>query len=78
MAPRIIFQDTTWTVTQDPTMAGRNDLVRFRCHNGRRCLLDQIAEWTPDGWSSSRWIPKSPKVPLLLINWVVAYMRRQP
>ena len=45
MTIRIIFKDTTWTITQDPTDHGYDELIRFRCHNGRRCLLDQIAEW---------------------------------
>ena len=78
MTSRIIFKSGDWTITQDPTMAGRDDLVRFRCHNGRRCLLDQIAEWDPEGiWRERRWVPRSPKVPTAIINAVVAHMRTQ-
>ena len=85
MAPRIIYDSRTnantpgagWLMTQDPTDNGRDDLVRFQRHNGRQCLLDQIAEWTPTGWSPNRWVPRSPKVPRFLVSRVVNHMRRQ-
>ena len=75
MAPRVIHQAAGWTVTQDPTMAGRPDLVRFHRSTGQRKLLDQIAEWTGAGWSSRRWMPKAPTVPAALLQHVEALMR---
>ena len=81
MTSRIIFNHGDWTITQDPTMAGRDDLVRFRKHNGQRCLLDQIAQWDGSGWGSSwslrRWVPKAPKVPAGILVRIEAHMRRQ-
>jgi hypothetical protein len=84
MAPRIIHQADGWTITQDPTMAGNPHLVRFYRSNGQRKLLDQIAEWQPMNpaavrragvWNYRRWVPKSPIVPMKLIQKVEAYMR---
>ena len=74
---RIIYKDITWAITQDPDMADCDHLVRFYRHNGRRCLLDQIAEWDGEGWSSRYWVPRPPKVPQWLINWVSAHMQAQ-
>lgn len=78
MAWRIIYKSGDWAITQDPTHNGRDDLIRFRRHNGRRCLLDQIAEWDGEGWSSRRLVPKPPKVPAGILARIEAHMRRQP
>jgi hypothetical protein len=79
MAPRVIHQADGWTIIQDPTDRRNPNLVRFFRRNRMRTLLDQIAEWDPDDqvWVSKRWVPRSPKVPMLLINKVVAHMRGQ-
>lgn len=77
MAPRIIFKYYGWTITQDPTDCNPN-LVQFRSRWAGN-LFDEIAEWDPaaQAWVPNRWVPESPKVPLALINWVVAHMRGQ-
>ena len=72
-----------WTITQDPTMAANNNLIRFHRTNGRRMdqiadqhLLNQIAEWDPSvqDWKRTRWFPRPPVVPQWLIDRVVAHM----
>lgn len=84
MAPRIIYEADGWTITQDPTFSGNPHLVRFHRSNGQRKLLDQIAEWLPHNpasvaragvWNYRRWVPKSPIVPMKLIQLVEAHMR---
>jgi hypothetical protein len=75
MAPRVIYQATGWTVTQDPFDRRNPNLVRFHRSTGQRKLLDQIAEWTGAGWSSRRWMPKAPTVPAALLRHVEALMR---
>jgi hypothetical protein len=75
MGPQIIYQGEGWTVTQDPTMAGRPDLVRFHRNNGQRKLLDQVAQWNGIAWAVHRWMPKLPTVPQWLIDKVVAHLR---
>lgn len=73
-----------WTITQDPTAVGNTCLVRFRRSNGQRKLCDQVAEWQPRNpaavarggvWNYRRWVPKSPIVPMKLIQLVEAQMR---
>jgi hypothetical protein len=77
MAPHILYHGDGWTVTQDPIFSRNPNLVRFHRQSRTRTLLDQIAEWDPVAqvWASRRWVPRSPKVPLALINKVVAHMR---
>jgi hypothetical protein len=77
MAPQMLFHGDGWTITQDPVFSGNPNLVRFHRQSRMRTLLDRIAEWDPDAqaWASRRWMPKSPMVPLALINKVVAHMR---
>ena len=77
MAPQMLYHGDGWTITQDPIFSGNPNLVRFHRQSRTRTMLDQIAEWDPDAqaWASRRWVPRSPKVPLWLINWVVAHMR---
>jgi len=77
MAPQMLFHGDGWTITQDPIFSRNPNLVRFHRQSRMRTLLDQIAEWDPDAqvWVSSRWVPRSPMVPLALINKVVAHMR---
>jgi hypothetical protein len=79
MAPQMLFHGDGWTITQDPVFSGNPNLVRFHRQSRMRTLLDRIAEWDPDAqvWVSRRWMPKSPMVPLALINRVVAHMRGQ-
>jgi hypothetical protein len=78
MALHVIYkcQATGWAVIQDPLDRRNPNLVRFLRHNGKRKLLDQIAEWDPHtcDWRCTRWFPKAPKVPQLLIDKVVAHM----
>jgi hypothetical protein len=64
-----------WQVEQDPTMAGRPDLVRFTKQSQARKLLDQIARWDGAGWDPARWVPKHPQVPQTLLAIVEAHMR---
>ena len=77
MAPQMLYHGDGWTITQDPIFSRNPNLVRFHRQSRTRTLLDQIAEWDPhaQAWVSSRWVPRSPKVPLALINRVVAHMR---
>ena len=79
MASFTIYRGDGWIVNQDPDQSGNSNLVRFYRNNGKRILLDRIARWNPDAqvWDTRRWVPRSPKVPLWLITWVVAYMRGQ-
>jgi hypothetical protein len=76
MASRVIYKVGDWTITQDPTMAGRPDLVRFHRSNGRRKLLDQIASWDGTGWDATRWTPKPPTVTAALLRHVEAMLRQ--
>lgn len=41
------------------------ELIQFlKCAaNGRRKLLDQVAQWDGLGWSGARWVPRRPVVP---------------
>ena len=64
-----------WEVTQDPTMAGRPDLVRFVKRSAQRKLLDQIARWDGTGWDPARWVPAHPRVPRTLLGIVERHMR---
>lgn len=64
-----------WVVIQDPTMAGRPDLVRFLKCNATRKLLDQTARWTGAGWDGRRWVPRIPRVPKTLLLLVECHMR---
>ena len=61
---QLIYRSGPWLIERDPTMAARPDLVRFvkRGPSGRK-MLDQIAQWTGDGWDPSRWVPRPPMVP---------------
>ena len=45
-------------------------VVRFKKSSPMRCLLDQCARWTPDGWDQSRWVPASPAVPKFILSKV--------
>jgi hypothetical protein len=78
MALHVIYKCpvTGWVVIQDPLDRRNPNLVRFLRYNGKRKLLDQIAEWDPytSTWRCSRWFPRPPKVPQLLIDKVVAHM----
>lgn len=52
-------------------------VVRFtKTGNGHK-LLDRTARWTPDGWDPSRWVPRHPKVPRVLLDQVEAHMSKQ-
>jgi hypothetical protein len=75
MGQQIIYQGEGWTVTQDPFDRRNPNLVRFHRNNGKRKLLDQIAQWGGIGWESNRWVPKLPTVPQWLIDRVVAHLR---
>jgi hypothetical protein len=75
MAPHLIYLGEGWTVTQDPTFSGNLNLVQFHRTNGKRKLLDRVAEWGGIGWESNRWVPEPPTVPQWLIDKAVACMR---
>jgi hypothetical protein len=76
MAPQMLYHGDGWTITQDPIFSRNPNLVRFHRQSRTRTVLDQIAEWDPhaQAWVSSRWVPRSPKVPQRLIDKVVAHM----
>jgi hypothetical protein len=74
---RIAYGDCVITVTQDPTMAAMPNLIRFHKANAQRKLLDQIAEWTGDGWDASRWVPRPPAIPQRIIDQVEQMIRGQ-
>lgn len=73
---RILYNVAPWKIEQDPTRVGNDRLVRFRKHNGQRCLLDQIAEWNAGGWSIDRWQPCAPRVPARVLRLVENEMRQ--
>jgi hypothetical protein len=53
-------------------------LIRFYKANGQRKLLDQIAQWLPEGgWDRKRWVPSAPPLPKWLIDRVEAHMRTE-
>ena len=66
-----------WTVTQDPTMAGRPDLVSFRKMAKTRKRLDQVACWDGRGWDPDRWVPTYPQVPRTLLAIVERHMKQE-
>lgn len=82
---RIIYQSPPtatgraagWVIIQDPLGNGSDQLVCFRRHNGKRCLLDQIAEWQPKHpwWTPRRWVPNERTVPLSILDIVYAHMK---
>jgi len=74
--PQLIYGHGPWLIERDPTMAARPDLVRFvkRGPSGRK-MLDQIAQWTGDGWDPSRWVPRPPMVNQAIVNMVERRMR---
>ncbi|MGA1344036.1 MAG: hypothetical protein ACO33A_13550 [Hyphomonas sp.] len=84
MLPHVIYDSRTnantpgvgWLVTQDPLFSGNPNMVRFYRSNGRRTLLDRIAQWDPraQAWRSMRWAPKPPVVPQYIIDKVVAHL----
>lgn len=52
----------SWQVMRLQPIA-RPGLVRFLLRNTHRKRLDQTAEWSPNGWSTRRWVPRTPAVP---------------
>jgi hypothetical protein len=57
-------------VIQQPIGITDPMVVRFKKSSPMRCLLDQCARWTPDGWDQSRWVPASPAVPKFILSKV--------
>ena len=57
--------------------ASKRDIIRFLKMSRSRCLLDQNARWTPDGWDQSRWVPKPPIVPQGILRQVEGKLRQQ-
>jgi hypothetical protein len=64
-----------WTVYQDPTDHGQQDLIRFLKMGQKRKLLDQIARWDGQCWDPSRWLPLFPQVPATLLAIVEKQLR---
>lgn len=52
-------------------------LVGFVKHGLNGKLLDQVARWGPDGWDTTRWNPRPPRVPKWLLQKVEGHMRRR-
>lgn len=65
-----------WLITNwndDPT------LILFQKWGGARShkLLDQVAQWTGSGWSTKRWVPKTPTVPAAVLQHVMGELVRR-
>lgn len=53
-------------------------LVRFKKSSYTRTLLDQTAQWLPQGrWATNRWYPKRPIVPQAILEKVEAKLLQE-
>lgn len=66
-----------WAVKQQPGETTDPRLVGFVKHGLNGKLLDQVARWGPDGWDTTRWNPRPPRVPKWLLQKVEGHMRRR-
>lgn len=74
--PEVIYNSLDWRITRQPEGVTDPMVVRFHRTGGVRCLLDQNAAWTPNGWDARRWVPTTRKVPRHLLELVEVHMMR--